>query len=93
MKLRIARKMDTGSWRQRPHRDKDKREWWTVYSDDQLRRAMVRLGRSWRRHSPVIDGRRNVEGTDFFAMNRVESRLVRQRALRRSRRSAGHPTP
>ncbi len=75
MKLRIARV--------RP----DKRKWWAVYTDDQLRRAVVRLRRSWIRCSPVVDGYRNVEGTDYFAMNRVESRLVRQRALRRFRRT------
>lgn len=85
MRLRIARKMDTGSWSSR--RKPDKRKWWTVYSDGQLRIAVRRLRRSWSRCSPVVDGHRNVEGTDFFAMNRVESRLIRQRAIRESRRA------
>lgn len=87
MKLRIARKMDTGDWKRRARVRPDKRKWWAVYTDDQLRRAVVRLRRSWIRCSPVINGYRNVEGTDYFAMNRVESRLVRQRALRRFRRT------
>lgn len=87
MKLRIARKMDTGDWKRRARVRSDKRKWWAVYTDDQLRRAVVRLRRSWIRCSPVINGYRNVEGTDYFAMNRVESRLVRQRALRRFRRT------
>lgn len=85
MRLRIARKMDTGSWQQRLRGGKDKRKWWSVYSDDQLQRAVARLRRSWMRCSPVINGYRNVQGTDYFAMNRVESRLIRQRALRRHR--------
>jgi hypothetical protein len=84
VRLRIARKMDTGSWK-RKRRDHDKRVWWQVYTDEQLQRAKCRLQKSWLRRSPVVDGMRNVEGTDFFAMNRVESRLIRQRALRRLR--------
>lgn len=84
MKLRIARKMDTGSWKQRDRKDKDKRTWWKVYTNDQLQQAMYRLRRSWSRRNPVIDGWRNVEGTDFFAMNRVESRLIRQKIINKS---------
>lgn len=87
MKLRIARKMDTGGVGSRRLAHGDKRQWWTVYTDDQLRRAEVRLRQSWSRRNPPVgeDRRRNVS-PDWFAANRVESRLARQRALRRSRR-------
>ncbi len=85
MKLRIARKMDTGDWKRLRRGVHDKRRWWTVYSNDQLLRAERRLRRSWSTRCPVqADGRRNLT-PDWFAANRVESRRVRQAVLRRYR--------
>jgi hypothetical protein len=88
MKLRIARKMDIGNWKRRKHDDRDKRSWWQVYTDDQLRRAMDRLRRSWHTRCPPIhiEEGKSVRALvpDFFALNRVESRLVRQRAIRQA---------
>jgi hypothetical protein len=85
VKLRIARKMDLGSWKQWARADRDKRVWWTVYTEEQLRRAELRLRKSWQTRCPVRpDGSRSVS-PDFFAANRIESRLARQRAIRRVR--------
>jgi hypothetical protein len=86
VKLRIARKMDMGYWKRRKRDDRRnaKRPWWSVYSDDQLKRAHARLRKSWlHRSPPAVDGMRNVRGTDYFAMYRVESRMIRQRTLKR----------
>jgi len=64
-------------------RHPDKRPWWTVYSENQLLEAELRLGRSWRRANPRThdDGRQT--DPDFFAMNRVRSRRLRQRFIAR----------
>lgn len=89
MKLRIARKMDTGGWKQRRRKDREfrKRVWWHVYTDEQLTRAERRLRKSWttRRVASFDDEGRKMWTLvpDWFAANRVESRLIRQRALRR----------
>lgn len=85
MKLRIARKMDTGDWKRRARGIVDKRPWWSVYTDEQLRRAERRLRRSHRTRCPVIAGVQAVH-PDYFAANRVHARHVQQRALRRHRR-------
>lgn len=88
MKLRIARKIDPGGWQRRARRGKDKRTWWTVHTDETLRRAVARLRTSWRRLCPLeADGGRRVS-EDFFASNRVESILIRQRTIRELGRSA-----
>jgi hypothetical protein len=85
MRLRVARKMDRGYWKRRAVDDKDKRTWWRVYTDDQLRRAEIRLRRSWGTRCPVEpDGERALT-LDWFAANRVQSRRARQRALRKIR--------
>lgn len=77
MKLRIARKMG------QRFRCRDKRPWWSIYTDEQYQRAEVRLRRSWSRACPALaNGLRSVS-PDFFAANRAESRRTRQRALRR----------
>lgn len=90
MKLRIARKMDPGSWQRLERAARDKRAWRAVYTDDQLRRAERRLERSWRTACPpAADGSRAVS-PDFFAANRVQSRRIRQAALRRHRARAMH---
>lgn len=91
MKLRIARKMDMTPKHVAPNRKRDRRVWWRAYSVDQLLNAERRLRRSWSTHSPVVDGHRNVT-PDFFAMNRVHSRRVRQGAinkLNRERKAGG----
>lgn len=86
VKLRIARKMDQTPRHIAPNRRRDKRTWYLVYNDDQLRRAKKRLSRSWRTRSPIeIDGTRSV-GPDFFAYNRVESRLIRQTTIAKMKR-------
>jgi hypothetical protein len=83
MKLRIARKIDPGTWDRRARAQRHKRTWWSVYTDDQLRRAARRLRRAWRACCPLQPGGMIAVNEDFFAANRVESRLARQRALRR----------
>lgn len=81
MKLRIARKMDQGTHAQQRARG-DKRTWWFVYTDGQLKRAERRLLRSWLTHRPLqADGCRRVHRE--LAANRVNSRRVRQRIIRR----------
>lgn len=86
MKLRIARKMDRGWWKRRAIDDRDKRPWHSVYTDDQLARAERRLRKSWHTHRVVTvneEGQRVSTVTlDWFAANRVNSRRIRQRALR-----------
>lgn len=92
MKLRIARKMDRGGVHRRAHDAKDKRPWWSVYTDEQLQRAQRRLERSWRTANPLHpDGGRKT-GPDFFAANRVHARRIRQGVIGRLRaREAGRP--
>lgn len=83
MRLRIARKMDQRPPHAYPNRRRDKRVWWMVYSADQLARSEQRLGESWRGACPPLaDGTRNLT-PDFFAMNRVSSRRIRQATIRK----------
>lgn len=92
MRLRIARKMDRGFWKRRAIDDKDKRTWWAVYRDDQLERALRRLRKSWtsrRTKGYTSDGKLWWSLTDdWFRGNRVESRLIRQRTIRRLHKAA-----
>ena len=96
MKLRIARKMDPkprhrGQWFTAEDRARfDKRPWQGVYNVERLRRAEVRLHRSWQRACPP---RLNAEGKlvrslteDFFRGNRVRNRRERVQYIRQIRR-------
>ena len=90
MKLRTARKMDQHPPHAYPNKRADKRVWWTVYNVDQLQRAEMRLRRAWQRRNPSVDGNRKVD-PDFFAMNRVESRRIRQAVICRLKREGKWP--
>lgn len=88
MRLRIARKMDTGDWRRRERqadRKPDHRPWWSVYNAPQLERAERRLRKRWRRSCPAAIDDRGIKyrdvSDDFFAANRIEARRQQQTAL------------
>lgn len=90
MRLRVARKIDRGSWKRRKRDNRDKRVWWATYTDEQLCAAIRRLRRSWvthRKSSVDSSGRRSWSLVpDWFASNRIESRLIRQVTIRNMRR-------
>ena len=77
MRLRIARKMDTKRLRGR-----DRRPWWSVYSDHQLAHAEHKLRKRWSRSNPTLDDGGRLTSPDWFMANRIHARLVRQIALR-----------
>jgi hypothetical protein len=91
MKLRIARKMDTGGVGSRRLRKRQKRTWWLVYTHDQLERAERRLRHSWTTHRrPGAEPGTLTLTPDWFAANRVQSRRARQRAVTSDQRERAH---